>query len=41
MSIGKAAHFVGISGIGMSALARILLQRGLSRLGLERSPDVP
>ncbi len=28
MRLSRAVHFVGISGIGMSALARILLQRG-------------
>ncbi len=28
MKLSSAVHFVGISGIGMSALARILLQRG-------------
>ncbi len=28
MRLSSAVHFVGISGIGMSALARILLQRG-------------
>ncbi|GAC1500966.1 MAG: hypothetical protein NVS1B2_25850 [Vulcanimicrobiaceae bacterium] len=35
-TIGSAAehvHFVGISGIGMSALARILLQRGIAVSG--------
>jgi UDP-N-acetylmuramate--alanine ligase len=31
--LSRAVHFVGISGIGMSALARILLQRGYSVSG--------
>ena len=29
MRLSSAVHFIGISGIGMSALARILLQRGV------------
>ncbi len=33
MRLSRAVHFVGISGIGMSALARILLQRGYSVSG--------
>ncbi len=33
MRLSSAVHFVGISGIGMSALARILLQRGFAVSG--------
>lgn len=35
----KKYHFIGIGGIGMSALARILLQRGCDVTGSDQSPS--
>ena len=34
---GKHIHFIGIGGVGISALARMLLHRGLSISGMNDS----
>lgn len=36
----KNYHFIGIGGIGMSALARILLQRGMQVSGSDLAPSI-
>src|SRR6266404_4928961 len=38
-ALKKTYHFIGIGGIGMSALARILLQRGIKVSGSDLSPS--
>ncbi len=38
--VRKKYHFIGIGGIGMSALARILLQRGMKVSGSDLAPSV-
>ena len=36
----KAAHFIGIGGIGVSAIARMMLERGVSVSGSDRAPSL-
>ncbi|HAT68849.1 MAG: hypothetical protein A2481_01775 [Candidatus Yonathbacteria bacterium RIFOXYC2_FULL_47_9] len=36
----KAAHFIGIGGIGVSAVARMMLERGVSVSGSDRAPSL-
>lgn len=36
----KSAHFIGIGGIGVSAIARMMLERGVSVTGSDRAPSL-
>lgn len=36
----KAVHFIGIGGIGVSAIARMMLERGVSVSGSDRAPSL-
>ncbi|MGH2448292.1 MAG: UDP-N-acetylmuramate--L-alanine ligase [Chloroflexota bacterium] len=40
IDIGHRVHFVGVAGIGMSALARLLIARGHEVSGSDRSPGI-
>ena len=36
----KSAHFIGIGGIGVSAIARMMLERGVLVSGSDRGPSL-